>query len=947
MASFKWPPEGSGTTGTVTSVGLADGSTNPIFSISGSPVTTSGTLTLTLNNESANTVLAGPTSGSAAQPTFRALVAADIPSLSGTYFAQGGNAFGTTATLGTTDNNPLNIITNNTAKMTVLANGNVGIGTTTPADLFDVSGTLPTSGNGIGVTITATSPTNSQSGITSTLTMSPSSAPSVSIFPAAMSVLSTTSSANVNTNVNPVGIYTTVSNTGSGNLGTVTGIRSVISNTGSANITSAIGLQTSLTNFAFGQTITGSYGVYISNPNNIATITNNYGLYIANQNAGSTNYAIYSAGGNNYFGGNVGIGTTTPGGPLDVWGASGTSSAFQVNTSSGTGNGIKITTTAAGSGVTLAPISSASNENLTLKSLSGGTLYVGASGAGGVNVINNGQNIIQVSSQGQTITFNPQTQAGATTHYVFNGAADTGLNATANVPAVNFFLGQTRQHNTGAITLQEDFVISPSTHSFVGASTITDAAAFAVVGPPNAGTNATITNASTIYVPTAAVSSGVTNSYALNVKAATGATNNYAAIFNGGFVGIGTTAPSTLFHINSASSPALRLVDGTQSNGYVLTSDANGNASWQAAAGSSGANTTLSNLGTTAVNASLIPGTTGLTLGNSTTAWNSIYVNTILSDQVTVNPASIQMNGTSHHAQLMDNSGQIALRWSGNRELFDNSGNVSADWNGRTLYYTDGSTPMFSWTSAGILNAETNQISNVVDPTHAQDAATDNWVTTNFVAKTAIKAPTIQRFTSGSGTYTAPTSPAPLYLHVVMVGGGGGGGGTTGAGGTGGTTTFGTSLLTANGGTGGAGSSGGASLGGTGGTVTSNGNGIAIPGGNGQAASPGLSSFGPNGGCGGTNAFGCAGVGGQQNTNNGSAGGTNTGAGGGGSGGDTAVVPSAGGGGAGGYISTIITSPSATYAYAVGAAGAAGTSNASYVAYAGGSGYIQVQEFYQ
>jgi hypothetical protein len=65
--------------GTVTSVGLADGSTTPIFSISGSPVTGSGTLTETLITQTANTVFAGPATGSAAQPTFRALVAADIP----------------------------------------------------------------------------------------------------------------------------------------------------------------------------------------------------------------------------------------------------------------------------------------------------------------------------------------------------------------------------------------------------------------------------------------------------------------------------------------------------------------------------------------------------------------------------------------------------------------------------------------------------------------------------------------------------------------------------------------------------------------------------------------------------------------------------------------------------------------------------------------------------
>jgi hypothetical protein len=65
--------------GGVTSVALADGSTSPIYNISGSPVTTTGTLTFTLANQSANLVFAGPSSGGAAQPGFRALVSADLP----------------------------------------------------------------------------------------------------------------------------------------------------------------------------------------------------------------------------------------------------------------------------------------------------------------------------------------------------------------------------------------------------------------------------------------------------------------------------------------------------------------------------------------------------------------------------------------------------------------------------------------------------------------------------------------------------------------------------------------------------------------------------------------------------------------------------------------------------------------------------------------------------
>ena len=68
---------GGGGGGSVTSVALA---APAIFSVSGSPVTTSGTLTLTLATQAANLVWAGPTTGAAAAPTFRSLVAADLPS---------------------------------------------------------------------------------------------------------------------------------------------------------------------------------------------------------------------------------------------------------------------------------------------------------------------------------------------------------------------------------------------------------------------------------------------------------------------------------------------------------------------------------------------------------------------------------------------------------------------------------------------------------------------------------------------------------------------------------------------------------------------------------------------------------------------------------------------------------------------------------------------------
>lgn len=64
-----------GGSGTVTSVAA----TVPSFlSVSGSPITTNGTLAISLAAQTANTIFAGPSSGGAATPTFRALVEADM-----------------------------------------------------------------------------------------------------------------------------------------------------------------------------------------------------------------------------------------------------------------------------------------------------------------------------------------------------------------------------------------------------------------------------------------------------------------------------------------------------------------------------------------------------------------------------------------------------------------------------------------------------------------------------------------------------------------------------------------------------------------------------------------------------------------------------------------------------------------------------------------------------
>jgi hypothetical protein len=219
-----------------------------------------------------------------------------------------------------------------------------------------------------------------------------------------------------------------------------------------------------------------------------------------------------------------------------------------------------------------------------------------------------------------------------------------------------------------------------------------------------------------------------------------------------------------------------------------------------------------------------------------------------------------------------------------------------------------------------------------------------------IVLNPSILLPTIQKFTSGSGTYTTPAGVAYIRARLIGAGGGGAGGGesgTGGAGSTGGNTTFGTSLLTCNGGSGadaaaGNGGAGGTASLGTGPIGTANRGGRGGHGG--QQASTGGRLPGGHGaytqfGGGSTGGYNAAGESGGNSSGGGGGGGGLSNAGGNGN--------TGAGGGAGGFIDAIINSPDATYAYSVGAGGTGGTAGTNgYAGGAGTSGYIEITEFY-
>lgn len=161
-ANWQTPATG----GTVTSVALA---LPTIFTVSGSPVTGSGTLTGTLATQAANTGFYGPASGPAAAPTFRALVSADLPVGSSSQIGGLKCGTGTTCTTGTISSTPafsaLTTGTNTSATMTVGTGASIVPSGTGAIQATSIASTIAA---GTNISITGSGTTASPYNISST-----------------------------------------------------------------------------------------------------------------------------------------------------------------------------------------------------------------------------------------------------------------------------------------------------------------------------------------------------------------------------------------------------------------------------------------------------------------------------------------------------------------------------------------------------------------------------------------------------------------------------------------------------------------------------------------------------------------------------------------------------------------------------------------------------------
>lgn len=228
-----------------------------------------------------------------------------------------------------------------------------------------------------------------------------------------------------------------------------------------------------------------------------------------------------------------------------------------------TGNGLSITGGATGGTTTISGIDGGANGSVTLAQKGGGNLLLGAasnndfveifgngnvtasaSNAGEVDINQQGTNLVAV--KGFQTAFTPKANSTATNvRFLYTPAADTALTASTSAPIVTFATA-VRQHATGALALQSDSIFNGTTDGFVGASTLTEGATVEIT-PKTCGTNGTCTLETGLYIPATAVTA--TSATGLDIFATTGASNNYAALFETGSVGIGTNAPSTALQV--------------------------------------------------------------------------------------------------------------------------------------------------------------------------------------------------------------------------------------------------------------------------------------------------------------------------------------------------------------------------------------------------------------
>lgn len=435
----------------------------------------------------------------------------------------------------------------------------------------------------------------------------------------------------------------------------------VLRSRGSITVTDGIGTGTIVTGVL--NSITGATAPIIAATNPV-TYTNAVSLYvgaapIAGTNVTITNSYALAVGSGNVILMNGTMNVTSSSATALVVGQNGvTNPALVVNASPATAaTGIMITSNPALGGTYLEAISSGTNETLTLASKGSGSILLRTAGA------SSGTTRLAVSGSSTAFTNTTASSSAVTPRFSVVDSPDASLSAGVEAVHTTWNLAASiRTHATGALTLQRDFVLSGSTHAFVGASALTDMAAFSVV-LGSAGTNATVTNVHGILIQTQALTGTITNSFGATFTAATGASNNYSAQFIGDAFLTSSTATSFSVGPNGVTNPVFQVNSSVASaaTGVQVIGQASGtNPSIQTISPNANEGLSISTKGTSSLSLQ-IGGSARLNVSNATVALTPGASNTATAVRFSVfNATDVSLTASTEASFAYFNLGNTA-----------------------------------------------------------------------------------------------------------------------------------------------------------------------------------------------------------------------------------------------------------------------------------------------
>ena len=162
-------------------------------------------------------------------------------------------------------------------------------------------------------------------------------------------------------------------------------------------------------------------------------------------------------------------------------------------------------------------------------------------------------------------------------------SAAMGNNTTASGNIATAIGNSTSASGTASTAMGSATIASGNTSTAMGTATTASGDYSTAMGNNTtapSGFETTIGRFSTTYTPTSPTG-WVTNDRLFTIGNGTASSNRSDAmvVLKNGNTGVGTSAPDTTFHLIGK----MKYQDGTQANGYVLTSDVAGNASWTSA----------------------------------------------------------------------------------------------------------------------------------------------------------------------------------------------------------------------------------------------------------------------------------------------------------------------------------------------------------------------------